>query len=142
MDVDSRGRGELAVLLEESARALVVDVLAVLAAVAEEALVHAQDDAQRSAHARRRQIGEIHRQAAESRGPVRVVGEPKMIVEAIRAIASHGAYELDVLLESLAATRAPLDEQAVEQIRSRSAATASAVEALIACEASRRGHED
>lgn len=138
MEVDSRG-GELAVVVDEPARSLAIDVLAVLAAVAEEALVHAQDDAQRLAQARSRQIAAMHRLVAESRGPVRVVGEPNMIVEAIRAIASHGAYELDVLLEALAATRTPLDDQAIEQIRSRSAATASAVEALIACEVSRRG---
>ena len=61
-----------------------------------------------------------------------------MMVDAIRAIASHGAYELDVLLEALAATRTPLGEHAIEQVRSRSAAASSAVEALIACELDRR----
>ena len=137
MSVESRGGGELAVSVDESARALVVDVLAVLVAVAEEALGHAGNDARQAAQMRLRRISEIRRQAAESTGAVRVVGEQETMVEAIRAIASHGAYELDVLLEALAATRAPLGEQAIEQVRSRSAAAAGAVEALIACEAGR-----
>lgn len=136
--VEPRGGGELAVWVDESAQALAVDVLDVLMAVAEDALGHARGDERQRARVRLREIGDLRRLAGEATGPIRMVGEEESIVEAIRAIASHGAYELDVLLEALAGTRAPLGEEAVEMIRARFAAAASAVEALIACEADRR----
>lgn len=136
--VEPRGGGELAVWVDQSAQALAVDVLDVLMAVAEEALGNARGDERQRARVRLREIGDLRRQAGEATGPIRMVGEEESIVEAIRAIASHGAYELDVLLEALAGSRAPLGEEAVEMIRARSAAAAGAVEALIACEADRR----
>lgn len=138
MTVEPRGGGELAVWVDESAQALAVDVLDVLMAVAEDALGHARGDERQRAQVRLREIGDLRCQAGEATGPIRMVGREELIVEAIRAIASDGAYELDVLLEVVAGTRAPLGEEAIEMIRARSSAAASAVEALIACEANRR----
>lgn len=136
--VELGGRGELATWVDESAQALAVDVLDVFMAVAEETLSHARSDERQRARERLQDVGDLRRQAGETTGPIRMVGEEDLIVEAIRAIASHGAYELDVLLEVLAGTRAPLGEEAVEMLRARSAAAAGAIEALIACEADRR----
>jgi hypothetical protein len=136
--VERGGGGELAFWMDEAAQALAVDVLEVLIAVAEEALSHAGGDERQRARERLQDVGDLRRQAREATGPIHMVAEEELIIEAIRAIASHGAYELDVLLEALAGTRAPLGEQAVEMLHARSAAAAGAVEALIACEANRR----
>lgn len=129
--------GKLEIQITESARELVVDALDVLAVVMEESVAHARADELELAQSRLAQARALREQLADAEGPVEVSGEEDLMVDVARAAASHGAYELDALLEELAGTHVPLTYHAVAQLRVRMAAASSTVETLIACEAQR-----
>jgi hypothetical protein len=137
MTVGAEGDGELEVRVEESTRELVLDALEVLAAVTEESLAHACDDEREVVRSRLAEASELHRRVVEVAGPVELSGQEDLVLDVVRAMASHAAYELDALLEVLAGTRDPLSYHALAQLRVRAEAAAGAVETLIACEASR-----
>lgn len=137
MNGGAEAGGKLEIRIEEPARELVVDALDVLTEVMEESADHASGDERERAQFRLAQARALREQLADAEGPIEVSGEEDLMVDVARATASHGAYELDALLEELAGTHVPLTYHAVAQLRVRMAAASATVETLIACEAQR-----
>jgi hypothetical protein len=128
----------LEVELDGPVAQLAIDTLDVFIGVAVEALGQAGRSERESLSSRVSRADAMRRTLGYQAGTARLSGDEGLVVDVVRAVASHAAYELDVQLEGIAGGRATLDEEAVARLHHRGAVATAAVDALIACEAARR----
>lgn len=139
MTIVAGGNDELVACVDESTRDLVVATLDAHAAAVTDSVSYEQADRGRARRQRYlEQIAALRRQLDRTSGPVVFSGSAPLIVEVIRDTATQATHDLDVLVADISATPSRLSGEVIADLRARVRTANACLEALIACEDSRR----
>jgi hypothetical protein len=133
------GDGKFSAWIDDAARPLVSASLDTQIAAISQALDEvAEPEPRQSLQVRLAAVRNLRRQLSATQGRAYLTGHEHLVTLVIRDAASQAAYALHSLAEEIAISHAPLSESVIGDLRGRTAALTSGVDAVIACESHRR----
>lgn len=139
MTVVAGGNEELVTWVGEGTHDLLAATLEAHAAAVTDSLSHEKADSGRARQRRYlEQISDPRCQLGAASDPVMLSGSTSLIVEVIRDATIQATHDLDRLVEDISATPSLLSDKAIEELTTRARIANACLEALIACEDSRR----